>query len=268
MGYSRNFIGDGYRSLLLADGASPYPFVKINTTFWKIKYTNTYMWLKDVRSAVTVDRTYATKFMANHYLSWNVSKRLNLGFFESVIWTNDNNRGFDANFVNPIIFYRSVEFSSSARSGNAVLGLTGKYKWNNKVNLYAQFLVDEFSISDIQAGEKSWKNKLGYQLGAKYFHAFGITNLYLQGEYNHVRPYTYSHSNPITNYGHNNQSMGHIWGSNFNELTGIVRYTKKRLFAEAKVSVGVRGFDFDTPTNALNYGSNIYKDYDIDRSSV
>jgi hypothetical protein len=27
-----------------------------------------------------------TKFMANHYLSWNVSNRLNLGFFESVIW--------------------------------------------------------------------------------------------------------------------------------------------------------------------------------------
>ena len=60
--------------------------------------------------------------------------------------------------------------------------------------------------------------------------------------------------------------MGHIWGSNFNELTGIVRYTRKRLFAEAKVSAGVRGFDFDTATNTLNFGSNIYKDYDVDRA--
>jgi hypothetical protein len=40
--------------------------------------------------------------MANHYLSWNVSNRLNLGFFESVIWTNTNNRGFDASFVNQL----------------------------------------------------------------------------------------------------------------------------------------------------------------------
>lgn len=267
LGYSRNFIGDGYRSLLLADGASPYPFVKINTTFWKIKYTNTYMWLKDVRPEVTVDRTYATKYMANHYLSWNVSKKLNIGFFESVIWTNDNNRGFDANFVNPIIFYRSVEFSSSARSGNAVLGLTSKYKWNNKINIYGQFILDEFSVGDIASGEKSWRNKFGYQLGAKYYHAFGVKNLFLQGEYNHVRPYTYSHSNAITNYGHNNQNMGHIWGSNFNEFTGIVRYTKKRLFAEAKLSIGVRGFDFDTTNNTLNYGANIYKDYDLDRAA-
>ncbi len=263
LGYSRNFIGDGYRSLLLGDGASPYPFFKINTTFWKIKYTNTYMWLKDVRNEVTLDRTYATKYMANHYLSWNASKRLNIGFFESVIWTNDNNRGFDVNFVNPIIFYRSVEFSSSARSGNAVLGITSKYKWNNNINLYGQFLLDEFSLGDMKSGEKSWKNKYGYQLGAKYFNAFGLKNLYLQAEYNHVRPYVYAHSNAITNYGHNNQNMGHNWGSNFKEVTGIARFHKNRLFADAKVSVGIRGFDFDTATDALNYGSNIYKDYDL-----
>jgi hypothetical protein len=88
--------------------------------------------------------------MANHYLSWNVSNRLNLDFFESVIWTNTNNRGFDASFVNPIIFYRSVEFASSARTGNALLGT--KYKLNNSVNLYGQFLLDEFSLGDIKKG--------------------------------------------------------------------------------------------------------------------
>ncbi|MGH2665888.1 gliding motility protein RemB [Flavobacterium sp.] len=266
LGYSRNFIGDGYRSLLEADGASPYPFFKINTTFWKIKYTNTYMWLKDVRPEVTVDKTYATKYMANHYLSYNVTKRLNIGFFESIVWANDNDRGFDVNFVNPIIFYRSVEFSSSSRSGNAVLGLTSKYKWNNFINFYGQFLLDEFSLGDIKAGEKSWKNKFGYQLGGKYYNAFGIQNLYLQAEYNHVRPYVYAHSNALTNYGHNNQSMGHIWGSNFKELTVIARYSKNRLFADAKLSVGVRGFDYDTATDGLNYGSNIYKDYEENRA--
>jgi hypothetical protein len=33
LGYGRNFIGDGYRSLLESDGASPYPYFKINTNF-------------------------------------------------------------------------------------------------------------------------------------------------------------------------------------------------------------------------------------------
>ena len=262
LGYGRNFIGDGYRSLLLGDGASPYPYFKINTTFWKIKYTNTYMWLKDVRSDVTDERTYATKFMANHYLSWNVSKRLNVGLFESVIWSNSNDRGFDMNFVNPIIFYRTVEFTSSSRSGNAVLGLTAKYKWNNQFNFYGQFILDEFALGDIKKQEKSWKNKYGYQLGVKYFNALNIKNLLLQVEYNHVRPYVYSHSDPLTNYGHNNQSMGHQWGGNFKEFIAIARYHKGRYFADAKLTLGVRGLDFDTAEDGFNYGSNIYKNYD------
>ena len=223
------------------------------------------MWLKDVRPEVTLERTYATKFMANHYLSWNVTKKFNLGLFESVIWSNTNDRGFDMSFVNPIIFYRSVEFTSSSRSGNAVLGLTGKYKWNNQINFYGQFILDEFSLSDIKAQNKSWKNKYGYQLGAKYYNAFNVENLLFQIEYNRVRPYVYSHSEPITNYGHNNQSLGHAWGSNFSELIGIARYNKGRYFADAKITYGTRGFDFDTPDNNLNYGGNIYKDYDESR---
>lgn len=265
LGYGRNFIGDGYRSLFATDGASPYPYFKINTNFWKIKYTNTYMWLKDVRPDVTLQRTYATKFMANHYLSWNITNRLNLGLFESVVWTNTNGRGFDMYFVNPIIFYRSVEFSSSARTGNALLGTSFKYKWNNQVNLYGQFLLDEFSLGEVKNQTNSWKNKFAYQLGVKYYNAFQVDNLLLQLEFNHVRPYVYSHSEPITNYGHANQNMGHQWGGNFEELLAIARYHKGRLFADAKITFGTRGLDFDTTLNNYNYGGNIYKDYDLNR---
>ncbi|HLP62873.1 gliding motility protein RemB [Flavobacterium sp.] len=265
LGHGRNFIGDGYRSLLLSDGSSSYPYFKINTQFWKIKYTNIYSWMKDIRNEVTVDRTYATKYMAAHFLSWNVNKKLNLGFFESVVWSNQNQRGFDMSFVNPIIFYRAVEFSSSSRSGNALLGLTAKYKWNNQFNFYGQFLLDEFSLGDVKAGEKSWKNKFAYQVGAKYYHAFTIKNLLLQLEYNHVRPYVYAHSEVLTNYGHNNQSLGHQWGGNLRELIAIARYYKGRYFADAKLTVGKRGLDFADSGTISNYGSNIYRDYDEDR---
>lgn len=265
LGYNRNFIGDGYRSLLLSDGASPYPFVKINTNFWKIKYTNLYTWLKDVRAEVTNERTYATKFMAAHYLSWNATKRLNIGLFESVVWANTNNRGFDMSFVNPIIFYRAVEFSSSSKSGNALIGLTGKYKLNNSVNVYSQFLIDEFSFEDVTGGKDSWKNKFGFQFGAKYYNAFKINNLTLQLEYNAVRPYTYAHSEVITNYGHNNQSLGHNWGANQKEVVLIGHYNKNRWFGFAKLIYGIKGFDFNTPEDNFNYGGNLYIDYDENR---
>ena len=182
-----------------------------------------------------------------------------------MIWTDTNDRGFDMYFVNPIIFYRAVEFASSARTGNALLGLTFKYKWNNQVNLYGELLIDEFSTESVKAGGNSWKNKFAYQLGVKYFNAFKVDNLLLQLEYNHVRPYVYSHSDPLTNYGHANQSLGHQWGGNSNEIVAIGRYHKGRLFADAKITYGVRGFDFASSGANSNYGGNIYRDYDVER---
>ena len=265
LGYGRNFVGDGYRSLFLSDAVTPYPYFKINTTFWKIKYTNTYMWLKDTRDAVTVDGTYASKYVAMHYLSWNVTKKFNLGLFESVVWANQNNRGFDFDFANPIIFYRAVEITSSSKSGNELLGFTSKYKWNNNVNFYGQLLIDEFSSSDVMKVKNSWKNKFAYQIGAKYFNAFNIENLLLQVEYNHIRPYVYSHSDIITNYGTYNQSLGHPWGGNAKELVAIARYHKGRYFGDAQVSIGIRGLDFNTATDNYNYGGNIYLGYNDNR---
>ncbi|MEZ4858882.1 MAG: gliding motility protein RemB [Flavobacteriaceae bacterium] len=258
LGHGKNFIGDGYRSLLLSDNASPYPYFKLNTTIWKLKYTNTWMSLRDVRSEVTENGSFRTKFMANHYLSYNVTKRLNIGLFESVIWENDNDRGFDFNYINPVIFYRAIEFSTGSRGGNALIGLSAKYKINNRVNTYGQLIIDEFSTSDIFGGNGSYKNKIGYQIGAKYYDAFGLKNLYFQMEYNRVRPYTYSHNSIVLNYGHTNQSMAHTLGANFSEFIAISRYQKGRIFADAKVIFAKRGVDFNTAEDTFFYGGDIY----------
>ncbi len=260
-GHGKNFIGDGYRSLLLSDVTSPHPFLKLNTKFWKIKYTNTWMWLKDVRPEVVADKAFLTKYIANHYLSWNVSKRLNIGLFESVLWTNSNDRGFDINYLNPIIFFRAIEFETGQGAGNALLGASAKYKWNDNINVYSQFILDEFSLNDVKGGEKSWKNKFGYQLGLKYFNAFKVDNLLLQFEYNRVRPYTYSHNTVVLNYAHNNQPMAHLWGANFSEAILIGRYKYKRWFADAKLIFGVRGLDFNNGTDNFSYGGDVYRDY-------
>jgi hypothetical protein len=258
LGHGKNFIGDGYRSLFLSDNSSPYPFVRINTTFWKIKYTNTWMSLRDVRSDVTLDGSFRTKYMANHYLSYNITKRLNIGLFEAVIWENDNDRGFDFNYVNPVIFYRAIEFSTGSRGGNALIGISGKYRFSDRINAYGQLIIDEFSSGDIFGGEGSYKNKVGYQIGAKYYNAFGLENLYLQAEYNRIRPYTYSHNTVVLNYGHNNQSMAHTLGANFWEFIAIARYQRGRFFGSAKFITAKRGFEFNTPEDSLFYGGNIY----------
>lgn len=261
-GHGKNFIGDGYRSLFLSDVASPYPYLKINTSFWKLKYTNLWMWTQDVRKEATVNGAYAQKYVAIHYLSLNITKKLNIGLFEAAIWDKSNNRGMDINFINPLIFLTNIEFATGSRSGNTMLGLSTKYKWNENIALYSQLIVDDFRVGEIANGNGYWSNKFGIQLGAKYFNAFKIDNLLLQAEYNAVNPYTYSHDELLLNYGHNNQPMAHLWGANFREFIGIARYTKDRWFGNAKLVLGEKGFDFNTATNKKSYGGDVFKDND------
>jgi len=256
-GHGKNFIGDGYRSLMLSDVTSPYPYLRISTQFWKIKYTNLWMWLDDVRKEVMVDNLYQRKYVAIHHLSWNVNKRLNIGLFEAVISQQQQNRGFDINFFNPVIFYRAIEFTRGSEAGNAMIGLSSKYKFTESVSAYSQFVLDELTVDKFFDGTGYWANKYAFQLGVKYHNAFNVDNLYLQAEYNMAKPYTYSHFKPVLNYGHYNQPLAHLWGSNFSEFIGIASYKKDRWFANAKLIIGKKGFD----QNGLNYGGNIYLDY-------
>jgi hypothetical protein len=257
-GRGNNFIGDGYRSLFMSDNASPNAYVKMNTSFWKFKYTNTWSSLRNPNT-LTDGGAFLTKYMATHYLSYNVNKRLNIGLFESVLFESEPNRGFDWNFINPILFYNMVEYTTGSRSGKSLIGLSYKYKWTDQINTYGQWLIDEFSLDDVTAGNNSWKNKFGFQLGVKYADAFKVDNLFFQLEYNQVRPYTYSHNTLNLHYTNDNQSMAYLWGANFRELLLISRYKKDRWYGHAKFIFGERGFETNADSDPF-YGSDLLGD--------
>ncbi|MGB0776737.1 MAG: gliding motility protein RemB [Flavobacteriaceae bacterium] len=257
LGNGTNFIGDGYRSLLLSDVSSPYTYFKINTTFWKFRYTNIWMWMRDIRRVVQPESgNYARKYVAAHYLSFNVTKNWNLGLYEGVISAGEN--GMNSEFWNPLIFYTAIENMNGSDAGNAVIGLNTKWVPQEQWHLYGQFMFDEFRLSEIQAGNGWWANKYGFQAGIKHFNLFGVKNLFLQGEYNWTRPFTNTHDEIILNYGHYNQPISHLWGANFWEAIGIMRYNKDRFFVNTKLSIGEKGFD---PSEEISYGGDIYKSY-------
>ncbi len=262
LGHGQHFIGDGYRSLVLSDNSQPFPYAKVNAKFWKLDYTVLYTSLRDVRPEVTADNSFRTKYMVHHYLSWNATKRLTVGLFESVLWENDNDRGFDFNYINPVIFYQTVELETGSRGGNALLGATLKYKFTDYVTGYAQLVLDEFSSSAVASGNGSYQNKSAYQLGIKWQNPFQVQGLSLQAEYNRVRPYTYSHNSVILNYANSNQALAHPWGANFYEAVAIARYTKDRWYGIGKVIYGKRGFDKLDGTDNAFYGGNIYRSED------
>ncbi|KGL62631.1 hypothetical protein [Polaribacter sp. Hel1_85] len=257
-GNGKNFIGDGYRSFILSDVSSPTTYLKMKIDLWRFQYTNVWMWNTEPSiSSVSDPNEHARKYVAAHYLSVNITDKLNLGFFETAISAGEN--GIDAGFLNPIIFYRSLEFNRGEDAGNAIIGVTGKYKFNDNISLYSQLVIDEFSVGNI--GDLSdWRHKYAYQLGVKYFDAFKVENLFLQLEYNRARPYTFAHKSPILNYGNYSQPLAHLWGANFWEAVAIARYKKDRWSGSAKIILGKKGFDLED--QIVSYGGDIYQSYE------
>ncbi len=256
-GNDRTFTGNGYRSLIFSDYSPPNLFLRTNVKVWKLNYLfQINRMAADARTSG--DERYPEKFVAYHHASFNIGKKLNLGIFESVVFSpkdsvNDNT--FDLSYLNPVIFYRAIE-QQFGSSDNALLGMDAKWNAFKGVSFYGQFVLDEFLWDEISAGDGWWANKWALQLGAKYIDAFGVSNLDLQVEYNAVRPYTYSHYSQYGSYSNYRQSLAHPLGANFNEWVGIIRYQPiPKLNVIAKTFYAKTGRD-DVDQN---WGGNILK---------
>ncbi len=241
LGHDRNFIGNGYRSLILSDYSAPYFFLKLNTRVWKLNYQNLFAELAAEKK--NADQVYPKKYLALHHLSLDVTSNFNIGVFESVIAGSPSNR-FELQYLNPIIFYRAIE-QNVGSPDNAMLGLD--FKWNilHTAQLYGQVVLDEFKLSEIRAGNGWWSNKQAVQVGGKYIDVAGIRNLDLQVELNYIRPYTYQHESFYTAYTNYQQPLAHPMGANLTEVLGVVSYQPlPRLNLVAKAIYTEQGLDY------------------------
>lgn len=260
LGHDRFFIGNGHRSMFLSDFSNNYPYFKIKTKIWKFQYTNLYAQLTaDVNSfdgGTFGTGEFPKKFMTLHHLSLDISKKVNIGLFESIVFSRQDSIGnnqFELAYLNPVIFYRAAE-QQTGSPDNALLGAEFNWKALNGVALYGQFVIDEFIFSNVFNNRGSWSNKYAYQLGAKYFNVLGINRLDLQAEHNFGRPYSYSHTTQTTSYSHYEQPLAHPLGANFTEWLAILRYRPfPRLFIYGKILTAEYGEDTETS----NVGKNI-----------
>jgi hypothetical protein len=290
-GTGKNFIGNGYRSMLLSDNARNYPYFRIDTRIWRIHYTNLWAEFQDNRFKDGPQGAFQKKYGAFHYLSYSITNRLELSFFEAVIWQGRDSlhtRGFDINYLNPVIFYRPVEWTMGSPD-NAMMGLNLNYRFFSDTYLYGQLMIDEFSVDHMKARDGWWANKYAGQIGARTFlkireardvkreakdiireakdeeslasrftlHDLVLRGVFLQSELNFARPYTYSHWTSKQNYGHLSQPLAHPLGANFVEWVSFARLHWDRFLIEGRYSLARFGANED----GLNYGQDIFLPY-------
>lgn len=258
-GHDRTFIGNGFRSLIFSDHAPPSLFFKTNVKVWKLNYLfQLNRMVGDVVGSSTGLKStgkYNDKYVALHHLSVNIGKKINIGLFESVVFNRNDSTSFEFSYLNPIIFYRAIE-QQFGSSDNVIIGMDFKWNITTGVSAYGQFVLDEFVLDNIKAGNGWWANKYGIQAGLKYYDAFGVSNLDLQAETNIVRPYTYSHGTRYGNYSSYLQPIAHPLGANFKEFVGIARYQPvSRLTLTGKLIYAQMGRD----TTGVNWGGDLIK---------
>jgi len=252
-GIDHNFVGEGNRSMLLGDYGTPYPFAQIRTNFWRLDYTVMYQFLREN------DQTpgWKSKYATSHLISFNAFKWLNFGIFENIIFAPKDinlNRGFDAEYLNPVIFYRPQEYALGS-SDNSLIGaqMTIKYKTHTA---YGQFVLDDFVLAEFRAQTNWWANKYAGQAGIKGRFDYDGQHYFYRVEANFARPYTYSHSSSAQNYANQGNVLAHPLGANFNEFLLEFKWQKDKWVVKSFLSYYMKGED-----NNLNYGGDIYQSY-------
>ncbi len=256
-GYDKNFIGEGYHSLFLSDNGSNYPFLRARVNLGKLEYALLYAYFDNTNSYKTNTQFPSNKYGAFHVLSYKPAHWLEIQLYESVVWqTRDslNNRGFDVNYLNPVVFYRPIEYNTGS-ADNSLIGGAINIKPTKNITLYSQVLLDEFLMKEVRAGKGWWANKYGLLGGMKWFNVGGINGLSLVGEASLVRPFTYSHKTNNTNLGHNYKPLAHSWGANFYQLFFCGQYKSDRHRITATAELGRKGYGF-------GYGGSIFNSYD------
>jgi hypothetical protein len=262
-GHDKNFIGSGIRSMILSDFSAPYLHLKVLTNIGRFQYMNLFAQLINKQIQVAVDGTeqLPPKYFSLHHLSINLTRNLNIGLFETIVF-GKRQVGFDVNYLNPIILLRFVE-GHLGSADNSIAGVNFKYNFKRHFSFYGQFVIDEFNLKYFKK-DGWWAKKYAAQIGTRYIDLFNIKNLDFQAEYNIVRPYMYSHNSTYSNYVNYNLPLAHPLGANFKELLLVGRYQPKgRLFLNFTAMIAQQGKD----SNIINWGGDILRSYNFTRPS-
>ncbi len=252
LGQGKNFVGDGYRSLLLSDNSFDYPYFKVTTTFGKFQYTNLYCLFMNTNQellSISAEGLFQRKAANIQYLSWNITNRLELGIFQALIWQASdsitNKQSYNLNYFDPIIGVSAARYGLDNNNHSVLLGSTIKYKVNSNILAYGQLVVDGTGPSN------SISDKTGYQLGLKFYNHLGELML----EYNQVRPYTYTSINNAENYTNYNQALGDPLGANFKELNAQINFHFAKHFTfHAEIDYAIMGGN----EMNTNYGGDVF----------
>jgi hypothetical protein len=226
-GNNQQFIGAGYRSLLLSDNAVGSPYIRVDYQFfprWTFNYLRSRL-LNLVRKPnyTTVEGNYQAKGLAVNYISFAATSRLTISLFDGAIWAKGDSLKTSA--LNPL-YYSPVPFLAHLVSDSTAYAITGlNFNWviNSNVRLYGQ-----------AAFARCEKIETAFQLGGRSYEFVGLKSLFMQVEYNQVSSHMYQAPAQFLSYSQYNLPLAHTKGNGFREIVFRINWRWKSFGIEGK----------------------------------
>lgn len=230
IGQDKNFIGEGYRSLLLSDNSFNYPFISSQVNFFdrKLNYMSMIAGLQDlvrVDGFAQTENIFQRKTASYHFLEYNPLPSLRIGLFESTVLVDamarqGNGPRVKANysFLNPIIGLNSLINGKNDELVHSIQGVNLSFRPLNTMLVYGQLAFNELDLSNA-----------AIQIGAIFS---GIEGLLWRGEWNHSGTNVIGSTIESASQSHYNQFLGHAYGERFSEVLMLLNYKYKRFVME------------------------------------
>jgi hypothetical protein len=226
-GNTPQFIGHGYRSLFLSDNTAPAPNVHVNASFlskFEIDVSRSRL-INLIRKPVStsVEAYYESKALSTFYFTYKPTSQLRISLFDGVIWSKGDS--IVSKRAHPLAYVPLPLLGELILDNNEVNSIQGlNLSWQLKNNLfYGQWAIGQLSF-----------NHQAWQLGYRGYDLFGLKNVMIQLEYNHVGNGMYASENERLNYSHFNHALAHVKGNGFDEFIVRSTYEYKRIYGELK----------------------------------
>ena len=214
--------GFGYiDKLFLSDNTVPFSYLKLDLKYKSLHYYYLYGSLK----GDSLGNDLSTKNIAAHRLNIDFSNAFKVGFFETIIISDDP---FNFTFLNPLSFLRSADYNAGELTGgnknNAIMGFDFEAHPVRKLAFQGTLLIDDLNFSTLFSNKMrngvsgGNDNRFGYQFGTIWTDAFAIPDLTAKFEYTRLDPFVYTHRTNKSQYTNWALPLGHSLQPNADEI--------------------------------------------------
>lgn len=249
IGSERQFIGNGYRSMLWSDAIFPTPYFQVRwiTPNRKWQYSSGFHLLQTLDrlpKGEVPESLFKRKGASVNYFSMKPWRGAEVGLFECVIWNmydSAGTRGPEAGAYIPLLGVNTLLHANDTIN-NSLAGVNISQWFQRKFLLYGQLVLDNIKAE-----------RIGWQLGCRVFDP-RCKGLNILLEWNHSSPYLYSFESPLQSYSHTQQPLGHPAGGSLDEW--IMRWEYRRNRWQGRVHFSYLEQDMDAGAYTMSLPQN------------